>query len=69
MQQLSVKAALREWGNNAKIAGEEEANQLNWRKTFVPRRMLELTAEQQTKILQSHMFIGQKRSGIRKRVM
>jgi hypothetical protein len=25
--------------------------------------MLELTAEQQTKILQSHMFIGQKRTG------
>jgi hypothetical protein len=25
--------------------------------------MLELTAQQQTKILQSHMFIGQKRTG------
>ncbi len=29
----------------------------------VPRRMSELTAEQQTKILQSHMFIGQKWTG------
>jgi hypothetical protein len=31
MQQLSVKAALREWGNNAKVAGEKEVNQLHWR--------------------------------------
>ncbi len=30
---------------------------------FVPRQMSELTAEQRTKILQSHMFIGQKRTG------
>ncbi len=63
MQQLSVKTAFREWGDNAKVAGEKEVNQLHWRKTFVSRQMLELTAEQQTKILQSHMFIGQKRTG------
>jgi hypothetical protein len=63
MQQLSVKAALREWGDNAKAAGEKEVNQLNWQETFVPRQMSELTAEQQTKILQSHMFIGQKQTG------
>jgi hypothetical protein len=64
MQQLSVKAALREWGDDAKAAGEKEVNQLHWRETFVPRRLSELTtAEQQTKILQSHMFIGQKRTG------
>jgi hypothetical protein len=60
MQQLSVKSALREWGDNARAAGEKEVNQLHWREMFVPRRMLELTAEQRTKILQSHMFIGQK---------
>jgi hypothetical protein len=63
MQQLLVKSALREWGDNARAAGEKEVNQLHWRETFVPRQMSELTAEQQTKILQSHMFIGQKRTG------
>jgi hypothetical protein len=63
MQQLLVKSALREWGDNARATEEKEVNQLHWRETFVPRRMLELTAEQQTKILQSHMFIGQKRTG------
>ncbi len=63
MQQHSVKSALREWGDDARAAGEKEVNQLQWRDTFVPRQMLELTSEQQTKILQSHMFIGQKRTG------
>ncbi len=30
MQQLSLKAALREWGDDAKTAGEKEVNQLHW---------------------------------------
>jgi hypothetical protein len=63
MQQLLVKSALREWGDDARAAGEKEVNQLHWRETFFPRRMSELTAEQQTKFLQSHMFIGQKQTG------
>ncbi len=63
MQQLSVKSALREWGDKARAAREKEVSQLHWREMFVPRRMSELTAEQQAKILQSHMFIEQKRTG------
>jgi hypothetical protein len=63
MQQLLVKSALREWGDDVRAAGEKKANQLHWRDTFIPRQMSELTVEQQTKILQSHMFIGQKRTG------
>ncbi len=63
MQQLLVKSVLREWGDDARAAGEKEVNQLHWRETFVPRGMSELTAEQQAKILQSHMFIGQKWTG------
>jgi hypothetical protein len=63
MQQLSVKSVLREWGDDARAAGEKEVNQLHWREKFVPRQMLELTADQRTKILQSHMFIGQKQTG------
>ncbi len=46
MQQLSVKSALREWGDNARAAGEKEVNQLHWREMFIPRQMLELTTEQ-----------------------
>ncbi len=63
MQQLLVKSALREWEDDARAAGEKEVNQLHWRETFGPRQMLELTTEQQTKILQSHMFIGKKQTG------
>ncbi len=63
MQQLLVKSALREWGDDARAAGEKEVNQLHWREMFIPRQMSELTAEQRTKILQSHMFIGQKQTG------
>ena len=37
MQQLLVKSALREWGDDARAAGEKEVNQLHWRETFVPR--------------------------------
>ena len=57
MQQLSVKAALREWGDDARVAGEKEILQLHWRETFVSRQMSELSDEQRAKILQSHMFI------------
>jgi hypothetical protein len=63
MPQLLAKSALREWGDDARAAGEKEVNQLHWREMFVPKRMSELTPEQQAKILQSHMFIGQKQTG------
>ena len=63
MQQLSVKAALREWGDEARVAGEKETSQLHWRETFVPKRMSELTNEQRSKVLQSHMFVVRKRTG------
>ncbi len=46
MQQLLVKSALREWGDNARAAVEKEVNQLHWRELFVPRQMSKLTAEQ-----------------------
>jgi hypothetical protein len=31
MHQLLVKSALREWGDDARVAGEKEVNQLHWR--------------------------------------
>ena len=63
MQQLSVKAALREWGDEAREAGEKETSQLHWRKTFVPKQMSELTNEQRSKVLQSQMFVVRKCTG------
>ena len=57
MQQLSVKAALKQWGDDARVAGEKEMSQLHWRETFLPKRMSDLTSEKRGKILQSHMFV------------
>jgi len=63
MKQLSVKAALREWGDEARVAGEKKTSQLHWRETFAPKQMSELTNKQRSKVLQSHMFVVRKRTG------
>ncbi len=36
MTQLSLKAALKQWGKDAKVAVEAKANQLHWRNSFKP---------------------------------
>ena len=36
MTQLSLKAALKQWGKDAKVAVEAKAKQLHWRKSFKP---------------------------------
>ena len=61
MQQLSLKAALKQWGTDAEDAGVKEINQLHWRDTFVPRNYSDLTAEHKKKVLESHMFVVKKR--------
>ena len=63
MTQLSLKAALKEWGNDATLAAEAEAKQLHWRKSFQPVHRKDLTFEQRTQILESHMFLVKKRCG------
>ena len=63
MEQMSVKAALKKWGNDAETAGVVEASQLHWRKTFIPRKYIDLTPDQRKRILESHMFIVKKRTG------
>ena len=63
MTQLSLKAALREWGSDAKNAAFSEAKQLHWRNSFKPVHRRELTAEQLKQILESHMIMVQKKDG------
>ncbi len=63
MQQLSLKSALKQWGNDAEDAGVKEISQLHWRDTFVPRRYSDLTDELKKKVLESHMFVVKKRDG------
>jgi hypothetical protein len=45
LTQLSLKAALKQWGNDAKIAVEAEANQLRWRNSFKPIHWKEIDEE------------------------
>jgi hypothetical protein len=50
--QLSLKAALKQWGNDAKMAVEAEAKQLYWRNSFKPVHWKELTEDRRIQILE-----------------
>ncbi len=62
MQQMSLKAALKQWGRDAEMAGIKEASQLHWRNTFIPKQYSQLTDDEKTKVLESHMFVIKKRT-------
>ncbi len=62
MQQMSLKASLKQWGSNAEMAGIKEASQLHWRNAFIPKQNSQLTDDEKTKILESHMFVVKKRT-------
>jgi hypothetical protein len=63
MQQMSLKAALKQWGDDAEVAGIKETSQLHWRNTFVPKHYAQLTHDEKSKVLESHMFVVKKRTG------
>ena len=54
---------MKEWGGNAHKAAKSEMKQLHFRNTFKPKHWYELTEEEKTKVLESHMFLKQKRDG------
>ena len=62
LTQLMLKAAMKMWGNNATIAAEAEMKQLHWRNSFKPVRWNELTQQQKEMVLESHIFLTQKRT-------
>jgi hypothetical protein len=63
MTQLSLKSGLREWGDKAYIAVESEMKQLHFRNTFKPMHWSELSTIQRQTVLESHMFLKEKRDG------
>jgi hypothetical protein len=63
MTQLSLKSGLREWGDHAYNAAYSEMKQLHMRDTFQPKHYSELTPMQKATLLESHMFLKEKRSG------
>jgi hypothetical protein len=63
MTQLSLKNGLRAWGNKARTAVESEMKQLHFRNTFKPLHWRDLTETQHQTVLESHMFLKEKRDG------
>jgi hypothetical protein len=63
MTQLSLKAGLKAWGNKAHTAAHSEMKQLHMRDTFKPWHWRELSHTQRQMVLESHMFLKEKRDG------
>jgi hypothetical protein len=61
--QLTLKAALKTWGNDAKLATKSEMKQLHWRNLFKPVHLRDLTEQQKQMILELHIIMKQKRTG------
>jgi len=66
MTQLSLKAGLKAWGDKAHTAAHNEMKQLHLRNTFKPWHWKDLTHEQKQMVLESHMFLKEKRDGTTK---
>jgi hypothetical protein len=63
MTQLSLKNGLKEWGDKAYEEVESEMKQLHFRDTFMPRHWKDLSENQRLTVLESHMFLNEKRDG------
>ena len=63
MTQLSLKAGLKAWGEKGADAAKAELKQIHLRDTFQPKHFRELTSEQKVQILESHLFLKEKRDG------
>ena len=63
MTQLTLKAAIKTWGNDAVIAAESEMKQLHWRNSFRPVKWNDLNERQRSMILESHIFMKMKKTG------
>jgi hypothetical protein len=63
MTQLSLNAGLKEWGDRAFTAARFEMKQLHLRNTFKPKHWRDLSQVQRQRVMESHMFLKQKRDG------
>ena len=63
MTQCSLKVGLKEWGDKAYAAAESEMKQLHFRNMFKPMQWSKLTDIQRKTVLESHMFLKEKRDG------
>ncbi len=66
MAQVSLKAALKKWGEEAEESIGKEMKQLHWQNSFKPMHWKTLTAEQRKQVLESHIFVERKLDGVLK---
>ncbi len=64
MAQLSMKAAIKKWGQEAEYVIAKEMKQLHWRDSYKPKHWHDLTKKQKEQILESYIFVEQKRDGL-----
>ncbi len=64
MVQLSMKAAIKKWGLEAAYAITKEMKQFHWCDSYKPKHWHGLTKKQKEQILESHIFVEQKRDGL-----
>jgi hypothetical protein len=63
MTQLSLKAGLKRWGDKGRAAVHSEMKQLHMRETFRPLHYEDLTEAERRSVLESHLFLKEKRDG------
>jgi hypothetical protein len=63
MTQLSLKSGLKQWGNKGYAVVTSEMKQLHFRNTFKPKHWSKLLKTQCQMVLESHMFLKEKRDG------
>jgi hypothetical protein len=63
MAQLSMKTAIKKWGDEAKFSISKEMKQLHWHNSYKPRHWHALTKKQKEQVLESHIFVEEKRDG------
>jgi hypothetical protein len=61
LTQVSMRTGLKMWGKRAREALKGEVQQMHYRDTFEPLKYEELTAEEKQQILESHLFLTEKR--------
>ena len=63
MAQLSMKAAIKKWGEDAELAITNKMKQLHKQNSYQPKHWGELSKKQKEQVLESHIFVEQKRDG------
>ena len=63
MIQLSLKEGMKCWKRKGRAAAKSETKQLHLRYAFKPKKYRDLNKDQNKSILESHMFLNEKRDG------